>query len=49
MNEILIFNITETWLDKNIVDDAKIKGYSDYRCDRINQKQGGTVIYIKES
>ena len=49
MNEILIFNITETWLDKNIVDDAKIKGYSDYRCDRINQKQGGTVIYIKEN
>ena len=49
MNEILIFNITETGLDKNIVDDAKIQGFNDYRCDRINQKQGGTVIYTKEN
>ena len=36
-------------MDKNIVDDAKIQGFNDYRCDRINQKQGGTVIYTKEN
>ena len=49
INGVLIFNITETWLDGNIVDDAKINGYNEYRCDRVNQKQGGTVIYTKEN
>ena len=49
MNGVLIFNITESWLNKNIVDDAKINGYNEYRGDRVNQKQGGTVIYTKEN
>ena len=49
MNGVLIFNITESWLNKIIVDDAKINGYNEYRSDRINQKQGGTVLYTKEN
>ena len=45
-NGILIINLTETWLDETISDDAKIEGYKEYRSDRIGIKQGGTVIYV---
>ena len=48
-NEVLIFNLTETWLDENIVEDAKIDGFKEYRSDRVGIKQGGTVIYTHEN
>ena len=44
-NDILLINLTETWLDETINDDAKIEGYKEYRSDRVGIKQGGTVIY----
>ena len=37
--------MTETWLDENVGEDAKIDGYKEYRSDRVGIKQGGTVIY----
>ena len=48
VNEVLILNLTETWLDETIDDDAKINGYKEFRSDRIGIKQGGTIIYIKD-
>ena len=34
-NDILLINLTETWLDETINDDAKIEGYKEYRSDRV--------------
>ena len=48
INKVLIFNLTETWLDENIVDDAKIYGFKEYRSDRVGIRQGGTIIYTHE-
>ena len=45
-DKIAIMNITETWLDKNIKDDAEIEGYTIFRCDRKEIKRGGTAIYV---
>ena len=48
INKVLIFNLTESWLDENIVEDAKIDGFNEYRSDRVGIKQGGTIIYTHE-
>ena len=48
INDVLILNLTETWLDETIDDDAKINGYKEYRSDRIGIKQGGTIIYTND-
>ena len=41
-------NITETWLNSTIKDDAEIEGYKVFRGDRKGRKHGGTAIYIYE-
>lgn len=48
LNEVLIINLTETWLDETIDKDAKINGYKEFRSDRIGIKQGGTIIYTND-
>ena len=48
-NKVLIFNFTETWLDENIVEDAKIDGFKEYRSDRVGIRQGGTIVYTHEN
>ena len=48
INEVLIINLTETWLDETIDSDAKINGFKEFRSDRIGIKQGGTMIYTNE-
>ena len=48
INKVLILNLTETWLDENIIEDAKIDGFKEYRSDRVGIKQGGTIIYTHE-
>ena len=48
INEVLIINLTETWLDENIENDAKISGYKEFRSDRIGIKQGGVIVYTKD-
>ena len=35
-------------MNKNILGDAKIEGYAEYRSDGIGAKQGGTIIYTLE-
>ena len=47
-NKVMLINLTETWLNKNIQEDVKIEGYNEYRCDRIGAKQGGVIIYTLE-
>ena len=48
VNDVLLINFTETWLDETINDDAKINGYKEFRSDRVGVKQGGVAIYIKD-
>ena len=48
-NKVLLLNFTETWLNKNVKDDAEIEGYTIFRGDRQeNITQGGTAIYISD-
>ena len=49
INKVLIFNLTETWLDENIVEDAKMYGFKEYRSDRVGMRQGGAIIYVHEN
>jgi len=44
----LIINITETWLNETIIEDANIEGYNIYRCDRKEKQRWGTAIYLRE-
>ena len=46
--KILLMNITETWLNKTIKEEANIEGYNIYRCDRKDKQRGGTAIYLQE-
>ena len=50
-DKILIMNITETWLNKNISnEEANITGYKIFRGDRNKKiKQGGTAIYLLQA
>merc|ERR1712215_243913 len=46
---IIFMNLTETWVTKAITDEADIKGFNVYRCDRTdNIKGGGVAIYVYE-
>ena len=48
-NKVLLLNFTETWLHKDIKEDAEIEGYTIFRGDRQeNIKQGGTAIYVND-
>ena len=49
-NEKIDFmNICETWYSIETGNDDQIKGYQNYRSDRTNRNQGGTVIYGKDT
>ena len=45
-NQIILINVTETWLDKTIKEDAEIEGYKIFRGDRNEKKKGGAAIYL---
>ena len=45
---IILLNLTETWLNDSITDDAEIEGYNVYRGDRSNRIRGGTAIYLHD-
>ena len=47
-NNIIIMNLTETWLDDTIEEIVEIGGYGVFRCDRKNRDRGGTAIYIHD-
>lgn len=45
-SNVIILNLTETWLNKHIKDDVKIEGYEIIRTDRETRQKGGVAIYI---
>ena len=47
-NKIILMNFTETWLNNEIKEEAKINGYNEFRGDREEFKQGGTAIYLHD-
>jgi len=44
----LMLNLTETWLNETIKDDADLEGYKIYRGDRKSRIRGGTAIYLHD-
>ena len=46
--QYVLMNFTETWLNKNIKDDAEIDGYKLFRGDRKGNKNGGTAIFVQD-
>ena len=45
--KIPFFVITESWLNEGVFDaEISIEGFTIYRADRVERKQGGVVIYI---
>ena len=47
-DNIILLNLTETWLDSTIKEDAEIEGYTNFRGDRKNRIRGGTAIYLHD-
>ena len=48
-DNFILINITETWLNNSIKEDADIEGYKTFRGDRKGKKCGGTAIYLLDS
>ena len=48
VNNIIIINFTETWLNDKIKDDANINEFKCFRVDRKDVTRGGAAIYIKD-
>ena len=47
-NNIILMNLTETWLDDTIEEIVEIEGYNIFRGDRKNRERGGTAIYVHD-
>ena len=47
-NNIIIMNLTETWLDNTVEEIVEIEGYRIFRGDRKNRERGGTAIYVHD-
>ena len=47
-NNIILMNLTETWLDETIEEVVEIDGYKILRGDRKNRERGGTAIYVHD-
>ena len=45
-DNIILINVTETWLNSTIKEDTEIEGYNIFRGDRQNRVRGGTAIYL---
>ena len=43
-NNIIIMNLTETWLDNTVEEIVEMEGYRIFRGDRKNRERGGTAI-----
>ena len=48
-DNIMLMNLTETWLDSTIKDVVEIDGYNIFRGDRNDRKRGGTAIYVHDN
>ena len=47
-NNIIIMNLTETWLDNTVEEIVEMEGYRIFRGDRKNRERGGTAIYVHD-
>ena len=47
-DNIILLNLTETWLDSTIEEIAEIEKYKIFRADRKNRVRGGTAIYLHD-
>ena len=47
-DNIIIMNLTETWLDDTVEEIVNVEGYSVFRGDRKNRERGGTAIYVHD-
>ena len=47
-DNIILMNLTETWLDSTIKDVVEIEGYNLFRGDRKNRGGGGAAIYVHD-
>ena len=47
-NNIIIMNLTETWLDDTVEEIVEMEGYNIFRSDRKNRERGGTAVYVKD-
>merc|ERR1712055_981626 len=46
IDNIILMNLTETWLDNTVEDVVEIEGYNLFRGDRNGKIRGGTAIYL---
>ena len=47
-DNIIIMNLTETWLDDTVEEIVNVEGYTVFRGDRKNRERGGTAIYVHD-
>ena len=47
-DNIIIMNLTETWLDDTVEEIVDVEGYGVFRCDRKNRERGGAAIYVHD-
>ena len=48
VNNVIIMNFTETWLNDTIKEDANINKFQCFRVDRKDKSRGGAAIYVKD-
>ena len=48
IDNIILMNLTETWLDNTVEDVVEIEGYNLFRGDRNGKIRGGTAIYLHD-
>ena len=47
-DNIILMNLTETWLDETVEEIVDVEGYRIFRSDRKNRERGGTAIYVHD-
>ena len=47
-DNIILMNLTETWLDETVEEIVDVDGYRIFRSDRKNRERGGTAIYVHD-
>merc|ERR1712002_1421797 len=47
-DNIILMNLTETWLDETVEEIVDLEGYRIFRSDRKNRERGGTAIYVHD-
>ena len=48
-DNVIIMNLTETWLDETVEEIVDVEGYRIFRSDRKGRERGGTAIYVHDN